>query len=84
MPASWELTAVARHWREVYGAELIAVGSDQLEFQIRHKPADHAAAVHAMKELFAFAPDGWRLDRAELEQAAADLQRAETWAFWWD
>jgi hypothetical protein len=84
VPPDLEIGAVARHWHEKYGARLVAITSDQLEFSVARKPADHASAIALLKELYCFAPDTWEFDKDVLEQAAAGLRVADTWTFWWD
>ncbi len=84
VPSSLELVAISRYWGERYGARLIAIGSDKLEFTVARKPADHAEAVALLKEQYCFAPDNWEYDRSGLEQAAAELRVMDTWFFWWD
>jgi hypothetical protein len=84
VPSDLEICAVSRHWGETYGAELVAVGADALEFSVARKPADHAAAVQLLREHCCFAPDGLAFKKDELERAAALLRVADTWTFWWD
>jgi hypothetical protein len=84
VPSSIEIVAIARHWNETYGARLIAVGSDVLEFKVARKPASHAEACALLQEQYCFAPDNWENDRDCLEEAAARLQVADSWFFWWD
>lgn len=84
VPSPLEIVAVSRYWGERYGARLIAIGSDKLEFTVARKPAGHAEAVALLKEHYCFAPDNWGYDRNGLEQAAAELQVSDTWFFWWD
>ena len=69
--------AVARHWREADGAELVAIGPDSLEFNVLRKPTDHASAVALLKEHYV-------LQRDFLEQAVAQLRTSGSWVFWWD
>lgn len=84
VPSPLEIAAVARHWGETYGATLIAMTSDQLEFSVARKPATHQEAVALLKEHYCFAPDTYELDRSYLEQAAAELLVLDSWTFWWD
>ncbi len=84
VPSPLEIVAISRYWGERYGARLIAIGSDKLEFTVARKPADHAEAVALLKEQYCFAPDNWEYDRSSLEQAAAELREMDTWFFWWD
>jgi hypothetical protein len=78
------IVAVARHWKQTYGSELVAMGPDLLEFHVLRKPPDHTAAVSLLKEHYVFAPDSFEFDRALLERAAAYLRANTSWVFWWD
>jgi hypothetical protein len=84
VPKPEMIVAVARHWRQTYGSELVAIGPDTLEFHASRKPPDHAAAVSLLKEHYAFAPEGLEFDRETLEEAAAELRAGTSWLFWWD
>jgi hypothetical protein len=84
VPSSHDLAAVARYWHETHGADLVAVGSDTLEFTVARRPANHAEAAALLKEQYLFAPDNWECEQGVLEQAAAELRAADSWTFWWD
>jgi uncharacterized protein DUF4253 len=84
VPSTEMLVAVARHWKQTHGSELVAMGPDLLEFHVSRKPPDHAAAVSLLKEHYVFAPEGFEFDRELLEQAAAYLRANTSWVFWWD
>jgi hypothetical protein len=79
MPESETIVAVARHWRETYAAELVAIA---LEFYAPRKPQDHLAAITLLKEQYVFAPDSF--DMTDLKRAAAQLRASSSWVFWWD
>jgi hypothetical protein len=78
------MVVVARYWQRAYGAELVAIGSDLLEFSVERPPQDHASAVALLREHYVFAPDNLEFDRDVLERAAAQLQTGRSWVFWWD
>jgi hypothetical protein len=84
VPSPLEIVAVSRHWGELYGARLTAIGSDVLEFTVARRPTTHSAAVALLKEQYCFAPDNWENDQQVLEEAAAQLLVSNTWYFWWD
>jgi len=84
VPSPEMIVAVARHWKQMYGSELVAMGPDLLEFHVSRKPPDHAAAVSLLKEHYVFAPDSFEFDSELLEQAAANLRAGQSWVFWWD
>jgi Domain of unknown function (DUF4253) len=84
VPSTEMIVAVAGHWKQTYGSELVAMGPDLLEFHVSRRPADHATAVALLKEHYVFAPDGFEFDRESLERAAAHLRASTSWVFWWD
>lgn len=83
-PSSEQIVAVARHWRQAYGSELVAMGPDLLEFSVSRPPQDHASAISLLKEQYVFAPDSFEFDREYLERVAAQLRVNKSWVFWWD
>jgi hypothetical protein len=82
-PAPEMMVAVAQYWRQAHGAELVAMGSDLLEFHVPRPPQDHASAVALLKEHYVFS-EGLEFDREVLEQTAAWLRETRSWVFWWD
>lgn len=84
VPSPETIVAVARHWRQTYGSELVAMGPDLLEFHVSRKPPDHAAAVALLKEHYVFAPDSYEFHCEFLERSAAHLRASPSWVFWWD
>ena len=84
VPSSEQIVAVARHWRQTYGSELVAMGPDLLEFSASRPPQDHPSAISLLKEQYVFAPDSFEFDRECLERAAAQLRVNKSWVFWWD
>ncbi len=78
------MVAVARHWRQAYGAELVAMGADLLEFSVARPPADHASAIALIKEHYVFSSEGYEFDREYLETILAQLRVIKSWVFWWD
>ena len=84
VPEPQIIVAVARHWRAAYGAELVAMGPDLLEFYVPRKPQDHSAAIALLKEQYVFSPDSFEFGQKYLEEAAAQLRSSNSWVFWWD
>jgi Domain of unknown function (DUF4253) len=85
VPEAQKIVAVARHWRKAYGAELVAIGPDSLEFTVRRQPQDHSAAVALLKEQYVFSSDSFvEFGRKYLEEAAARLRTGSFWVFRWD
>ena len=84
VPPSVELAAVTLYWQDKYGARLIAVGNDQLEFSVQRKPATFADACAVFHEHFLFGPDPVEFKAEALAQYSADLLLQDTWVFWWD
>lgn len=84
VPSSEQIVAVARHWRQAYASELVAMGPDLLEFSVSRPPQDHASAIALLKEQYVFASDSFEFDREYLERVVAQLRVNKSWVFWWD
>lgn len=92
VPEPHEIVAVARHWREAHGAELVAMGADLLEFHVPRKPRHHSAAATLLRDHYIFCGDSLETIPAEeperrrdyLAEAAASLLESSHWVFWWD
>jgi hypothetical protein len=84
-PTPAELSALFRHWKEVYGAEPASFGAhamscDVLELTVENPPLDEVGAIALAKDLIIIA-DYEMMTPAEL---AAQLMARRTWLLWWD
>ncbi len=72
--------AAMRSWRDRYGAELVAMSADTLEFRVARPPRTGAEAMALAEEHYAYCGE----DAESIGQMATDLQHSEWWFFWWD
>jgi hypothetical protein len=86
-PDSAQMVAVARHWHEIYGADICAIGKQTLEFRVARPPADQHAALALMREHLLFCDEGLGdlIDTPVMfRDAVAQLRGQRYWLFWWD
>ncbi len=72
--------AAMRSWRDRYGAELVTMSADTLEFRVARPPSTGAEAMALAEEHYAYCGG----DAESIGQMATDLQNSEWWFFWWD
>lgn len=80
-PRAATLAAFARHWKQLYGAELAVVTQDTLEFVVARPPATFADATRLAKEQCLMGNEFNDLDMSEY---IAALRTMRLWYFWWD
>jgi hypothetical protein len=80
-PAPWVHVAYAREWSERFGARLLALTHDTLEFEVA-RPITSREDAAAMAAVHAY----YCSDTVSLSIAlhAAYLLGAPLWQFWWD
>ena len=83
-PAPAVHVAALRHWHDTYGAELVAVTSDQLELRVLRPPATRSDALTVAHEHFAYCIDIVIESAGTISEYAAMLLEGPTWTFWWD
>lgn len=71
--------ALARRWREMYGAELVAHYGTMLEFVVEHPPASFEQACTLAREQLAFALCTTYLPSLTLGDHARSLVGRDTW-----
>ncbi len=82
-PYPEEHAAVARAWHEQYGAEIIAVTQDTLEFAVANPPATRDAAEQLAMDQFAYCEELVTCHAGTIRNLAANLLNAPFWFFWW-
>ncbi|HOF87503.1 MAG TPA: DUF4253 domain-containing protein [Armatimonadota bacterium] len=83
-PFPEEHVAIARAWREEFGAEIIAVTARTLEFTVARPPATRDAADALALTHFAYCPDIVNTGVGTLSNLAARLLNAPNWCFRWE
>ncbi len=76
--------AVCRHWKDVYEADLVAVGPDTLEFLVGAPPSTRDEAMALALEQYFYCPDIVDQGVETISALAASLVGNGTWSFWWD
>ncbi len=71
--------AAARYWRDKYGAELVSMGSDVVEFRVARRPQTRDEAMTLARE-----HSDYNSEIEELLPYAAELMVSDWWYFWWD
>jgi hypothetical protein len=73
------ISVVMRSWEDRFGARLLRIGFDTLEFIVERPPSSEQAALSVAAEHFAFAGDSLRVS-----QRSGEILGRPTWRFWWD
>lgn len=76
--------AAARHWQRQWGAEIVAVAGDVLEYRVRSRPETREQALKLAEEQCLFCPDIVAQGTGSIENLAAILMISDWWFFWWD
>lgn len=76
--------AAARYWRERYGAEIVAVTGDVVEYRTKRRPATREEAMTLAREQYDLCEDIVVQGTDTLENLAAILMKSDWWFFWWD
>ena len=82
LPAPYHVAAL-RNWRDRYGAELVALGSDTLELRVARKLATREEALELARIHSAYCSE-FAQGGETLSGMAAGLMVQEWWSFWWD
>jgi hypothetical protein len=81
-PPPTEHISIHKFWQDRYGAEIVSVTPDTLEFYVPHPPTTQQDCRKLALEHFAYCHD--RITGETLEALAASLLRNHIWYFWWD
>lgn len=76
--------AAAKWWQRKYGAELVSITNDSMEFYVKNPPKTNQDALTLAREQFIYCPDLVKQGAGNLSQLAADIRNARFWTFWWD
>jgi hypothetical protein len=78
------LTAFSKHWHERYGAEVVSITRDVIEFTVARPPTTKEAAVGLAREQYTLCPDIVDQGVGDVSTLAATLLGSKYWFFWWD
>lgn len=76
--------AALQHWRDRYGAELVALGPDSIELKVAHRPQTQEEALALAIEHLTYCPDIVTQGVGSIDALAATLMQSDWWYFWWD
>ncbi|MFN8630651.1 MAG: DUF4253 domain-containing protein [Chloroflexota bacterium] len=82
--SSTDMAVVYRSWEERFGAVLIGLEFDVLQFGVARPPRTLEAASAIANECFATCPDIVWQGLETMSALAADLVNRGVWWFWWD
>ncbi|HEX3625557.1 MAG TPA: DUF4253 domain-containing protein [Verrucomicrobiae bacterium] len=83
-PDASVLTALAKRWHKRYGAEILAITHDTMEFKVANPPASKERAIELAKEQFIACPDIVNQKAGTISALASRLINSNYWYFWWD
>ena len=83
-PDAAVLTAFAKRWHERYGAEVVSITHDVMEFTVTKPPTTKEAALELAKEQYVICSDIVDQGVGDVSALAAALLNSNYWYFWWD
>lgn len=83
-PSPYVHAAFARHWKERYGAEIVTVAGDIIEYTVARKPATAKEALDLAWEQYLYCPDIVDQGVGSVATLAKALEGSSRWYFWWD
>ena len=83
-PDASVLTAFAARWHERYGAEVVSITRDTIEFVVKNPPTTKEAALELAREQYLFCSDIVDQGVGNVASLAATLLNSGYWFFWWD
>ena len=76
--------ALARWWNKRFGAEIIAVTADTIEFDVANPPRDRETALALAREHYLYCADIVDQGCGTVSTLAATILNGRYWYFWWD
>ena len=76
--------ALALHWERKFGANIVAIGSDTVEFLVQRPPKNRDEALTLAKEHYFYCTDIVEQGIGTIAALGASLIENGTWSFWWD
>jgi hypothetical protein len=83
-PEAQDHVALARSWHERFGAEIVAVTRDTVEFEVARPPKSRAEAEQLAWEQFIYCTDIVHRGLETIRNLAGCLLNGKYWQFWWD
>lgn len=76
--------AMARYWRNRFGAEIATLSSDVMEFTVSRPPSDDAQALELAWQQYLYCADIVDQGVGSVATLAQALRHSTRWYFWWD
>jgi len=76
--------ALARCWQDRYGARIVTIASDIIEFIVDRPPSDDSDAARLANEQYLYCPDIVDQGVGSVATLAKALRHSTRWYFWWD
>ena len=76
--------AMFRRWNAKYGAEIVGMTGDVLNFKVSKRPTSKEEAFTLAKEMYQYCADIVEQGTQDIETLAATLLVSDYWYFWWD
>ena len=83
-PPSHVHAALARMWLREYGAEIVSMRHDTLEFRVARPPSTREEALALAELQFEYCDDIVLQGIGYIQSLAASLLASKIWYFWWD
>lgn len=77
-------TALARYWRDRYGAELATIAGDIMEFTVERPPSTESEAGELAMQQYLYCNDIVSQGVGSVATLAVALRHSTRWYFWWD
>lgn len=75
---------IMKYWYEKYGAKIISITPDTIEFTVENPPKTKEEALALAKEQFVYCSDIVTQGTGSISDLAASLLNSKYWFFWWD
>lgn len=76
--------ALHHRWQQLFGANLVAMTHDVLEFQVARPPTSRDVALALAENQYNYCPDIVEQGMESIEALALSLLNSNIWYFWWD
>ena len=76
--------AMARYWRDRFGAEIATLSSDVVEFTVSRPPSDDVQALELAWQQYLYCADIVDQGVGSVATLALALRHSTRWYFWWD
>ena len=83
-PPPWLHAAAARYWGERFGASIVTLAGDIIEYVVERPPATDVEALELAWQQYYYCPDIVTQGVGSVATLAQALRKSTRWYFWWD